>query len=134
MITRLALAAFLVAHAAIHSGFVSPRPVAAGGPPWPFDLGRSWALAPLGVGPDITRLLGIALVAVTIGGFGLAAIGALGVAPTSLWAAGTVAGAVASIALLLLFFHPWLVLGIAVDLGLLWVVLMSDWAPDGIRA
>jgi hypothetical protein len=33
--------------------------------------------------------------------------------------------------LLLLFFHPWLVLGIAIDLGLLWAVLVADWTPQG---
>jgi hypothetical protein len=133
MIARIVLAAFLMAHGAIHVGFVSPRPpVTAGGPAWPFDLGRSWILAPLGIGPDVTRLVGLALVAATISGFAVAAAAALGVLPASLWPAGLSLGAVASLALLLVFFHPWLLLGIAIDLALLWAVLMADWTPDGV--
>ena len=39
MLPRLVLAAFLLGHAAIHAGYLSPRPAATvGGPPWPFDL------------------------------------------------------------------------------------------------
>jgi hypothetical protein len=133
MITRLAFAAFLLAHGAIHAGFVSPRPpVTAGGPAWPFTLDRSWLLAPLGVGPEVARLLGLALFAATMGGFASAAIAALGILPAALWPAGVAVGAVASLALLLLFFHPWLLLGIAIDLVLLWAVLIADWAPEGV--
>ena len=133
MIARLALAAFLVAHAGIHASFVSPRPpVTAGGPAWPFELGRSWLLTPLGVGPELSRLLGIALIAATISGFALAAVGTLGVAPAAAWTAGASLGAIASLALLILFFHPWLVLGIAIDLGLLWAALVADWGPEAL--
>lgn len=135
MITRLALAAFLLAHGAIHAGFVSPRPPAtAGGPAWPFTLDRSWLLAPLGAVPDVARLLGLALVAATVGGFALGAIAALGFLPASLWPVGVSLGAVASLALLLVFFHPWLVIGVAIDVALLWFVLVADWAPEGLGA
>ena len=42
MLPRLVLAAFLLGHAAIHAGYLSPRPAATvGGPPWPFDLTHS---------------------------------------------------------------------------------------------
>jgi hypothetical protein len=41
VIVRLLLAAFLLAHGAIHAGFVSRRPPAKPGAlPWPFDLDR----------------------------------------------------------------------------------------------
>ena len=57
---------------------------------------------------------------------------AVGFLPAAFWPAGVSLGALASLALLLVFFHPWLLLGIAIDLVLLWVVLVADWAPEGI--
>jgi hypothetical protein len=135
MITRLLIAGVLLAHAAIHLGFVSPRPPAtAEGPAWPFELGRSWILGPLGVDSELDRLLGTALVAVTIAGFALAALAALGVAPAGIWPVAIVIGAVASIGVLAVFFHPWLVLGVAIDAALLWAVLVASWAPEGVTA
>jgi hypothetical protein len=135
MIARLLLAGFLIAHGAIHTGFISPRPpVTAGGPAWPFELGRSWVLGTLGIEPETARILGIALVAVTLAGFALAALAALGLAPASIWPAAVAVGAIASIALLAVFFHPWLVIGFAIDAALLWLVLVHDWAPDGLAS
>ena len=39
-------------------------------------------------------------------------------------------GAGSSLALLVLLFHPWLVIGVVIDLALLVVVLLARWAPD----
>lgn len=130
MFPRLLLAGFLLAHTAIHVGFISPRPPSTGrGPQWPFELSRSWALTRLGVDADLGRVLGMALVAVTLGGLALAAIAALGFLPAAVWPAAAAIGAIASIALLVLFFRPWLVLGVGIDLVLLWAVLVMRWAP-----
>jgi len=130
--SRLVVAALLLAHAGIHAGFVSARPPAtAGGPPWPFDLTRSWILTTLGLESDVLRLLGMALVAATFGGFALAALAALGIVPAGLWPGSVAVGAISSIVLLAVFFHPWLVLGIAIDGVLLWAVLIADWEPTG---
>lgn len=132
MTVRLLLVAFLLAHAAIHVSFLTRRPPAtAGGPAWPFELERSWALSPLGIQPEVTRLLGVALVAATIAGFALAAGAVVGFLPSGLWAPVTAAGAVASLALLLIFFNPWFALGVLIDIGLLWAVLVAEWSPDG---
>ena len=30
---------------------------------------------------------------------------------------------------LVIFFHPWIVLGLAIDAALLWVTLVVGWAP-----
>lgn len=133
MVPKLVVAALLLAHGAIHAGFLSPRPpVTAGGPAWPFELGRSWILGPLGVDPELARALGFGLVAVTFGAFALAALTALGVAPAAIWPAAVAIGAVASLAVLALFFQPWLVLGVGIDLVLLWAVLVANWVPDGV--
>ena len=133
MIIKLALAVFLLAHAGIHAGFVSARPpVTADGPAWPFDLAHSWLLSPLGASADITRLLGWALFAATLAGFALAAVAVIGLLPASLWVPAAAVGSIASLSLLLLFFKPWLVLGVGIDVVLLWAVLMADWNPASI--
>ena len=135
MLARLALAGFMLAHAAIHVAFVSPRPPDAGtsGPAWPFELGHSWILSPLGVDAATTRVLGLALVVATIAGFALAAIATLGIA-TALWTPGVVLGSAASLALLVMFFHPWLVLGFAIDAAFLWFALGQQWTPANVAS
>jgi hypothetical protein len=129
MIGKLVVAAFLLAHAAIHASFLSPAPPAtANGPAWPFRLDESVILSPLGTSPAVLRPLGIALVALVLGGFGVAALSVLGVAPPGLLQPAATAGAVASVALLVLYFHVWLVLGIVIDLGILWLAF-GEWTP-----
>ncbi len=128
MPTPLLIAGFLVAHAAIHIAFISPPPPAtAGGPAWPFSTDRSWMVTRFGMAPGLARVLAYALVAATIGGFALAALTAIGVAPAAVWLPAVTIGAVASLAVLVAFFHPWLVLGVAINLGLLWAVVVAGW-------
>ncbi len=133
MIVKVAVSVFLIAHGAVHAGFLSPRPAPTpGAPAWPFELGRSWVLSPAGVGPDAARLLGTALVAVTIAGFALAALTVVGIAPAGLWRPAVAVGAAASVALIGLFFHPWLVLGLGIDAVVLWLALATEWGPRTI--
>jgi hypothetical protein len=54
------------------------------------------------------------------------------VVPQAWWPGLTVAAAAASLATLLLFFHPWLAIGIAIDLVLLWAVIGAGWEPSRI--
>lgn len=133
--TRILLAGFLVLHGLIHASYLSPRPAPApGAPAWPFELGRSWLLSPLGVPEHAIRILGMALVAVGVIAFVLAALATLAVGlPASAWQPLVVVGAIASLALLGLYFHPWLVLGIAIDVVLVIAVWQADWAPDALR-
>jgi hypothetical protein len=130
---KVLFAVFLLAHAAIHFSYISPRPpVTAGGPTWPFELGRSWLLSPLGLSADMNRIVGIGLLALLVIGFGIAALATFGTVPMTLWPGAVVVGAVASIAMLVLFFHPWLVAGVGIDLALLWAALVADWTPAGL--
>lgn len=122
--------AFLLAHAAIHAGFLAPAPrTATDGPTWPFALDRSWLLGRSGIDATTARAFAATLVAVTLGGFGLAAVATLGWLPVELWTASLTIGAVGSLALLTVFFHPWLVLGVAIDLVLIGLVLLAGWTP-----
>ena|SRR5690349_14386985 len=121
---ELGFAGFLLAHAGVHASFLAPRPPAKeGAPAWPFDSSRSWLLTPLGVGAHALRLLVLALVAVTIGGYALCAIGILGLLPAELATASLVLASTASLGLLAIFFHPWLIIGVLIDAALVFVAL-----------
>ena len=124
------IAAFLLAHALIHVAFLAPPPPAtAGGPSWPFATQRSWVVARLGISAEATRVLALALVGLTVAAFALAALVAIGVAPAVLWVPALTLGSVASIALLVACFHPWFVVGVAIDVALLWAGLVAGWMP-----
>jgi len=129
----LLLAGFLVAHAMIHISYLTPAPPrTAGGPEWPFDLTRSWLVTGFQMGPGVVRPLGIALVATTttlLVAAGFATVGWL--IPSGWWPGLVVSGAALSVLTLGVFFHPWLILGIAIDAALLWTVLMGGWQPLG---
>ena len=83
----------------------------------------------LGVAPGSARALGLALVAMTIAAFALAAVATFGILPDPLWTVSVAVGALASLAILVLWFHPWLALGIAIDALLLWAALVAGWTP-----
>lgn len=130
MLLHLAIAGFLLAHAGIHVLFLTPPPPAtADGPAWPFATETSWLATRFGIVPDALRDLSFALVAVIVGGFALAAIVAIGIAPVSIWLPAVVIGSVASIALLVIGFHPWLILGIGIDVVLLYATVVIGWLP-----
>jgi hypothetical protein len=119
-VPTLIIAALVFVHGAIHLSYLAPHPPeATAGPPWPFALDRSWVLRRFDVPPDVMRLLGLALTAVTFATLTLAAISIVGLIPTELWPPAVAIGAGTSLALLLLFFHPWLVIGLVIDVALL---------------
>ena len=128
---RILIGLALIAHALIHSGYLSPAPPKiAGGPEWPFEMSRSWLVSNVGLHPDLVRPLGAALVAVTILAFVGAGLATMGLAvPHDWWRWLIAAGATASAATLALFFHPWLVLGLAIDAALLYLVFVAGWNP-----
>lgn len=130
MVIRVLVASVLLAHAAIHLAFIAPAPPAtADGPAWPFTTNDSWLLQRLGLDPAAMRVVAGVLVAATLVALLIAALAALGVVPAGLWVPALTVGAVASLGLLIAFFHPWLVLGIAIDVGLLLAGLVAGWAP-----
>jgi hypothetical protein len=128
---RWLLAALLIGHSIVHVMFAVPAPAATeGGPDWPFDMARSWAVNGAGLDLNVVRAVGLALIAVVVGGFSLAALSTVGIVVPSGWWQPTVAvSAVASAVLLVLFFEPLLVLGLGIDTVLLWVVAARVWMP-----
>lgn len=130
----LVLALFLAAHGLIHASFLSPAPPrTAGGPEWPFELTRSWLVTGLQLDPAIVRGVGIGLVVTSTVLLVLAGLSTVGwIVPASWWSGLTLAGAATSLGTLLLFFHPWLALGLVIDLVLVWVVVVAGWSPSNI--
>jgi hypothetical protein len=125
------LAALLIGHGIVHGMFAMPAPTATGGGPgWPFDMARSWAITGAGLDLNVVRAVGVALIAIVGGGFALAALSSVGVlVPPGWWQATVAASAITSVVLLVLFFEPQLVLGLGIDAVLLAVVAAGAWVP-----
>jgi hypothetical protein len=125
------IAAFLVGHALVHASYLAPAPPrTADGPEWPFEMARSWLATGAGLDPSLVHTLGTAMVLATVVllvGAGLSTVGWL--VPSEWWSAFVVGGAVVSALTLAMFFHPWIVLGLAIDAVLLWATLVIGWAP-----
>ncbi len=128
---KFLLAAFLVGHAFVHVSYLSPAPPrTADGPEWPFEMAQSWLVTGAGLDPALVRALGTAMVLATVGLFVAAGLSTVGwLVPPEWWSGFVVAGAVASAMTLVIFFHPWIVLGLAIDAALLWATLVVGWAP-----
>jgi hypothetical protein len=93
-------------------------------------MAKSWAVTGTGLDLNVVRVVGLALIAIVVGGFGLAALSTVGmVVPSGWWQATVVVSAIASAVLLVLFFEPQLVLGLGIDAVLLWVVATGVWVP-----
>lgn len=128
---NLLVAAFLAAHGLIHTSYMAPAPPAAPNrPEWPFAMDRSWLVTAFRLDPQLVTSFGTALVVMTTALLAGAALATGGwVVPGAWWPGLTAAGATASVLTLVLFFHPWLVLGLVIDAALLWGVLVAHWVP-----
>jgi len=125
---KFALGIFLAAHGLIHLGFITPAPA---DPKYPFSLSKSWLIHRAGLDEPTVRVVGIVLSVLTVVGFTLSGLAATGIVIPQNW--GLLLMIVSSIAslLLLLFWHSWLVLGIAIDIVLLTALLGLGWQPFG---
>ncbi len=116
---------FLVAHALMHASYLTPKP---DDPKYPFYFDKSWSAGLLG---SAASWVGTSLVVLTLLSFGLAALGYVGVGGLAgAWKELATAGAVMSLTTLVVFWHPWLVLGIAIDLALIYALVQLDWSPS----
>jgi hypothetical protein len=129
---RIVFALFLAAHGLIHLSYLSPAPAAKpGAPSWPFEMSRSWLVTAMNVDPGVVRAIGSVMVIVAAAAFVLAGLSWLGlVVPRDWWPMLIGVGAVASLAVLVVFFHPWILLGFAIDAVLLWLAFVAGWMPE----
>jgi len=124
-LARLLIGGFLVAHGLIHGLYFSPPPPdAEAAKKWAFHPDRSWLLGRLGFGPSDLRRICLALCSVTIAAFVLAGISLIfGV---DWWRLLAGVGAAGGLALLILYWHIWLMFGILLNVAIL-ALLWSDW-------
>lgn len=84
---------------------------------YPFVPETRWSAKLVGLGPSTAKMIAVCLavaVAVVLLVSGIALF-----ADADIWKAAAATGSLLSLALLLLFFHPWLTIGIAVDVAIL---------------
>jgi hypothetical protein len=112
---RFVVGLFLIAHGLVHLMYLGPRPE--DDPRYPFVPETRWLSRVLGLEAGTAKAIAGALAV-------LCAL-ILVVAGISLfmnagpWEPAAVIGAAMSLALLLLFFHPWLMIGITIDLAII---------------
>jgi hypothetical protein len=126
------LAAVVVGHGLIHVLFVTPAPASAAQPgaaEWPFDMSRSLLATRAGTDLNLVRLVGTALVCVVALGFVLTGLSTAGILIPSGWWQGLVVVSAAASVVLVLFFNFQLVLGLGLDVVLLWVAFAAIWTP-----
>lgn len=116
------IASFLIAHGVVHAAvWALPKTVG----DQPFDPGHSWLLERIGIAAGSAEILSIVL---ALGAtFGFVASGIALIAGSDSWRLIALITAAESLPLFLLFFNPWLIAGIAIQLGILYALGVSHW-------
>jgi hypothetical protein len=119
----------LIAHALAHAGLAAaPIPDDPNPTPGAFftDVNRTRLFLKIGLDSAVVRWIGITLVALSIIGFIIAGLGVLGVSVFNpFWRGMAGFSATTSLLLLILFWHPWLVVGVLIDIGLLIMLFLN---------
>lgn len=124
--TKLMIGGFLVVHGLVHVAvWATPK-----GADQPFDPSRSWLLELFGITAGPARTLSIVLAVAAATGFVAAGV-ALFMGIDS-WRGMAIASAAGALPLLLLFFNPWLTLGVAIELGILFSLVVSHWPAETV--
>jgi len=128
---KIVLAIFLIAHGLVHTILtLAPNPSDPDAKPVAFftAMERSWLLPQLGLNASTVRWTGIILVSFSTLGFILAGLGVLGVGGLNMiWRTVAVVSATVSLLLLILFWHPWIIIGVLVDIAVLITLLWAKW-------
>jgi hypothetical protein len=122
---------FLIAHGLVHAGlFAAPDPNDPESSPAAFltSTARSWLFNRIEAAAATAQRTGIILVVLSTVGFVLVGLGILGVPGLSeIWRMISVISAAVSLLLLIIFWHPWLVVGVLIDMFVLLSVLLLQW-------
>ena len=123
-LVRVVAGNLLIAHGAVHALYLAPAP---DDPKYPFTFESSWLPGPA------RRPVAIALIAATVIAFILLALAVWGVPGlTGAWPVLTIVASALSLALLITFWHTWLVFGVAIDLGLIAIAFIRPGWTDQI--
>ena len=120
---ELATGAFLIAHGLVHLLYLAPK---VDDPQFPFVPERSWFAAAVHLEVGAARAVFSSIAVVTALAYAVAGLGV--VLDAGWWPALAVAGSAASLTVLLLGFHPWLVFGVAIDVGIVALALSGGWS------
>lgn len=140
---KFVLGAFLVAHGLIHWSLATvptPKPGELNTPFWPSwwrnDSNSAWLVTAMGLDRAAVRAFGALLWMAATAGFVAAGLGVMGVPVLhDWWRPLAVASVVASLPLFVLFWHPWLVVGAALDVAIMVLLLWVHWpSTDAIGA
>jgi len=127
---------FLVAHGLVHAGLATaPDPNSPETNRGAFFTSpqRSWLLPQWGLKATVIRWIGILLVVFTMLGFVLAGLGVFRVPwLAEFWRTIAVVSAVLSSLMLLLIWHPWIILGVLIDVGIIFSLLWADWRSQAL--
>ncbi|HEX6230809.1 MAG TPA: hypothetical protein VF029_03775 [Actinomycetota bacterium] len=117
---RIVVGLFLIAHGLVHLLYLGPRPE--DDPRFPFVPEDRWFARAVGLEPGGAKAVagGIAIACALV----LLVSGIALFVDADLWEPTAAIGAVISLVVLLLFFHRWLLIGIAIDVA----ILASVWS------
>jgi hypothetical protein len=124
-------AIILIGHAIAHAGLTSaPNPSDPESTPGAFftEKKRSWLFQRIDLDSGMVQKIGKILVNISIAGFFLAGLGGLSVPGLNqIWHGLAGITAIVSLILLILFWHPWLILGVVLNIGLVIFMLLNSW-------
>ena len=124
----------LIAHGLVHASLAAaPNPAVPDAKPLAFFTTpeRSWLFSRINLNPALVKWIGLILVGLATLGFILAGIGILTSGGLySIWRPCTAFSSIVSLLLLILFWHPWLPVGILIDLAALAVIIWNKF-PEG---
>jgi hypothetical protein len=122
---ELATGALLILHGFVHLSYATPR---VDDERYPFVPERTWFASATHLEVAVARSVFVSLAGLVVLAYGVAGIGLI--AGAGWWGSWALAGSVASLVTLVLGFHPWLVLGVAIDAAIVAGVL-AEW-PAGL--
>ncbi len=132
--TKIILALFIMAHGLVHAALaIAPDPTDPNVKLGAFFTSkeRSWLLSQMGMGETAVQWIGLLLVVLSAAGFVLAGLGLFGVLGLSIvWRIVAVVSACISLLLLILFWHPWLPIGVLINVAVLVTLLWAKWPPQ----